>query len=522
MLFDSYIFIFCFLPATLFGYFLLTKYKKYYLAISWLVLASLFFYGWWNPKYLTLLLLSITVNYAFGYTLWKRAANGLDNKLLLFSGITLNLLFIGYFKYAYFLISNYNQVAPSAIDFDPIILPLGISFFTFQKIAFLVDASRGQLKDYRFSDYCLFVTFFPQLIAGPIVQHKQIIPQFANTKQLKVTAQNFNVGITIFFIGLLKKIGLADSIAVYANASFDAAAAGVHLTLFEAWGGALAYTFQLYFDFSGYSDMAIGLAYLFGIKLPINFFSPYKAKNIIDFWRRWHITLSSFLREYLYIPLGGNRKGPYRRQINLMLTMLLGGLWHGANWTFVLWGGLHGLYLMINHTWQQLCQKISFFAVFKKPFFSYLSHILTLTVVVVAWVPFRAENIHVTKSMLSSMFSIHALSIPKSLVLKYGFLNDIASKVGFQSNGMFYNGLADWYFGMVWIIGLLMVALIMPNTVQMMRRYLVAGRENQKPTMLVRALTWKPTTFWAIMTALIVLVSIMLISEDSEFLYFQF
>ncbi len=513
MLFDSYIFIFAFLPICLLFYALLTKYKQYGYALSWLVAASLFFYGWWNPPYLCLLLLSISVNFILGQVLRTRAAQAKVNTIPLFIGVTLNLLFIGYFKYAYFFVANLNQFVQHPIPFDPIILPLGISFFTFQKIAFLVDASRGEIKEFRFLDYCLFVTFFPQLIAGPIVQHKQIIPQFAEQEKLKVSSDNLSIGLTIFIIGLFKKIALADSIAVYANAAFNGAAAEVVLSFWEAWLGAVAYALQLYFDFSGYSDMAIGLAFMFGIKLPLNFFSPYKATSIIDFWHRWHMTLSVFLRDYLYIPLGGNRKGSFRRYLNLLITMLLGGLWHGANWTFVLWGMMHGAYLTINHLWRSLFGKWQF-----NP---RLGHALTFFAVVVAWVPFRADNLQVAKTMLNSMFSLQSISLPKSILNKFTILKEYAELLGFQGEGMFFNGLANWHYGLLWIAGLLVCAFIMPNTVQMMSKHFIpAGAVLEKSSLF--QFHWQPVKRWSVLLAMLALISIMLISEESEFLYFQF
>lgn len=520
MLFDSYIFIFCFLPVTLFGFYLLGKSQKYFLSLSWLVFASLFFYGWWDPKYLILLLISISVNYGLGKTLWTRASAGKNNQIPLFFGILFNLIFLGYFKYAYFFISNLNGVLLDPIAFDPIILPLGISFFTFQKIAFLVDASRGEIKAYKFIDYCLFVTFFPQLIAGPIVQHKQFIPQLEKPNALKMNSQTFSIGLTFFFMGLLKKIGLADGIAEYANAVFDGAATGIQLSFWEAWCGSFAYALQLYFDFSGYSDMAIGLAYLFGIKLPINFYSPYKATNIIDFWRRWHMTLSLFLRNYLYIPLGGNRKGSSKRYVNLMITMLLGGLWHGANWTFVVWGAMHGAYLMVNHFWRNLCENVGVFSLFKGRWFSVPARVLTLLAVVIAWVPFRADNIHVAISMFHSMLSFDYFALPNFLITKLGFVQQWLSNIGFINKGMFYNGLAKWQLGIIWIMGLLTIALALPNTTQMMARHFapISGVEVKPSTKL----TWQPSTRWAAVTAFIILMALMLLSDESEFLYFQF
>ncbi len=262
-------------------------------------------------------------------------------------GIAFNLGTLGYFKYFNFFVETANVVFNAGFNFDEIILPLAISFFTFQQITFLVDAYRGKACDYNFLHYALFVTFFPQLIAGPIVHHAEMMPQFLKRKTGGLSNASIAVGGSIFLLGLFKKVVLADNVAAYATPVFAAASAGQELTLIESWGGVLAYTFQLYFDFSGYSDMAIGLARMFGIVLPLNFNSPYKAASIIDFWRRWHMTLSRFLRDYVYFPLGGSLRGRMKRHINLMITMLLGGLWHGAGWTFVVWGGLHGIYLMI-------------------------------------------------------------------------------------------------------------------------------------------------------------------------------
>jgi len=350
MLFNSYQFIFLFLPITLLGFHLLGKEGYNRTAIAWLVGASLFFYGWWNPAYLALILFSIVFNYGVGVSLGY-APNSPKKKSVLFLGVASNLGLLGYYKYANFFIENINVITGAEIVLDQIILPLAISFFTFQQIAYLVDVYRDKVKEHNFLHYCLFVTFFPQLIAGPIVHHKEMLPQFAQAITYRLRAKHLAVGFTIFVIGLFKKVVLADGIAVYATPVFEIAEFNVALTFFEAWGGALAYSFQLYFDFSGYSDMAIGIARMFGIRLPLNFNSPYKAISIIDFWRRWHLTLSRFFRDYVYIPLGGQRKGEIRRLVNLAITMLLGGLWHGAGWTFVFWGGLHGLFLVINHIW---------------------------------------------------------------------------------------------------------------------------------------------------------------------------
>ncbi len=346
MHFSSYVFIFLFAPLAI-GLFFLIAHRSRRLAAGWLLLASLFFYGWWNPVYVPLLLLSITFNYVIGAAL----ANSGRRALLAF-GIAANLALLGYYKYAGLFAGTLDDAFGAGFGDLDIVLPLGISFFTFTQIAFLVDARRGGARAYDPVHYGLFVTYFPHLIAGPLYHHKEIVPQFARAEFYKPALDNMAVGASIFAIGLFKKLVLADSIGLFATEIFESAAGGPEPALLEAWGGALAFGLQIYFDFSGYSDMAIGVSRMLGVRLPINFHSPYKAASIIDFWRRWHMTLSRFLRHYLYIPLGGNRKGGARRYANLMIVMLLGGLWHGAGWTFALWGGLHGLYLMVNHGWR--------------------------------------------------------------------------------------------------------------------------------------------------------------------------
>ncbi len=307
MLFNSYEFIFIFLPVTFFIYFYLNRKRLTEASKGFLVVSSLFFYSWWNIIYLPLILLSMIFNYVIGTSLTKdEEYKKVSKKQLLTIGIIGNVGLLGYFKYADFFISNVNFVTGSDIPLLHLALPLAISFFTFQQIAYLVDSYRGETKEYDFLNYAVFVTFFPQLIAGPIMHHKEMMPQFANVRNKLINFKNILLGLFIFSIGLFKKVVIADTFAVWATNGFDNAEV---LTFFEAWATSFSYTFQLYFDFSGYTDMAIGAALLFNIKLPINFNSPYKALNIQDFWRRWHITLSRFLKDYIYIPLGGNRGG---------------------------------------------------------------------------------------------------------------------------------------------------------------------------------------------------------------------
>lgn len=422
MLFNSYAFIFFYLPVVLIGFFYLSRLNHAF-AAGWLALASLFFYGYWNPAYIGLLLSSIVCNYAFG--MWiaktKEPASGklgvvsstqVSKKQLLIVAVSANLLLLGYYKYANFFINNVNNIAGTHWDIGNIILPLGISFFTFTQIAFLVDTYQGKVKEYNFIHYVLFVTYFPHLIAGPILHHKEMMPQFAHPSSYKINWEHIATGLMLFTLGLCKKTLLADALAPYANGVFNGVQNGILPTAYEAWAGALAYTMQLYFDFSGYTDMALGIALLFNIKLPINFDSPYKATSIIDFWRRWHMTLSRFLRDYLYIPLGGNRKGTMRRYVNLMATMLLGGLWHGAGWTFVAWGALHGVYLTINNIWRDATAgKLPGWII--KP----AGGALTFIAVVAAWVVFRSADIVHAKNMLEAMFGIHARPISFSAVL---------------------------------------------------------------------------------------------------------
>lgn len=384
MLFNSVAYIFAFLPATFAVFWVLMWLGRKSLALSALSLASLFFYGWWNPVYVPLLLFLVLANYAVGYYL-ATASNW--RKPVLIAGLALNLTTLGYFKYAAFLAANTNALLGTGIDVGTIVLPLAISFFTFQKIAFICDAYAGKVNDLNFMRFGLFVSFFPQLIAGPIVHHREIMPQFAALEARHLTWDIVAKGLSLFSIGLFKKVVIADGLSQFVGPVFDAARDGAVLNTGDSWLGMLAYTFQLYFDFSGYSDMALGSALLFGIRLPVNFYSPYKATSIIDFWRRWHITLSNFLRDYLYIPLGGNREGPARRYVNLFITMLLGGLWHGAGWTFVIWGLLHGVYLIINHALRHLLGERKGFvrkaAGFATTFFA----------VALAWVFFRAASV---------------------------------------------------------------------------------------------------------------------------------
>jgi D-alanyl-lipoteichoic acid acyltransferase DltB (MBOAT superfamily) len=481
-------------------------------------LASLFFYGFWNPAYLLVLLLSISFNYIAGLGLSQQYGYTSKNSALLAFSITANLLLLGYFKYTNFLISNMNGILPVNLPLQEITLPLAISFFTFQQIAYLVDAYRGEVDSYNFLEYTLFVVFFPQLIAGPVVHHKDVIPQFLKHEIYQFNAGNVVIGLTYFSFGLFKKVVIADQVKNYADPIFNAAAHAEPTTLLMAWCGALAYALQLYFDFSGYSDMAIGLARMFGIKLPINFNSPYKAASIRDFWRRWHITLSNFLRDYLYIPLGGNRQGQFRQVLNLITTMLLGGLWHGAGWTFIFWGGLHGTYLIIHRQWENLSSFI-LPTPNKKPWWSQiLNCLITFMAVVVAWVFFRAPHMKAAILILESMCGLHGISLPSPLEKYLSFLSPLG--IQFQGVGELGFRISEAF---AWIFVLLLIVWLTPNTHQWLECYKPALNiqlSNISP--LWKRLQWRPNNLWLIISTAITVVSVFHISQDNEFIYFQF
>lgn len=484
MLFNSYEFIFLYLPVTFLGFFFIARHSHRG-AVLWLAIASLLFYSWWSPKFVFLLLASILFNFTMGYLIDQTKPLKKAQSILVFS-IAADLLLLGVFKYANFFIETAHSAGFQWNSLN-IVLPLGISFFTFTQIAYLIDVYRGTAHDYNFIHYLLFVTWFPHLIAGPVLHHKQMMPQFKTAATYRPNIQSLSVGLTFFSLGLFKKVLLADQFALFANPAFEVAQQGNQLMFSEAWIGALAYTLQLYFDFSGYSDMAVGLSAMFNIRLPFNFDSPYKAASLIDFWRRWHMTLSSFLRDYLYIPLGGNRKGLFRRHFNLMVTMLLGGLWHGASWNFVLWGGLHGIYLVFNHGWRKLMGvKNSPINGFEHAF----GTLITFLLVVIAWVPFRAANIHASTLIWEGM-------------LKFDASNFVAAK----------NQDA-----LLWILIGLIIIWAAPNTQQLLRNFL-SYRENIGG---YSRFAWKPSRSYAVITGLIFATSVLFFKKNSPFLYFQF
>ncbi|MES2878575.1 MAG: MBOAT family protein [Pseudomonadota bacterium] len=517
MLFNSAEFLFLFLPVLLIIFFQLGRYS-HRLAATWLTAGSLFFYAWWNPAYVGLLLASIVFNYMVGYALARGHDVGSSRrKRLLVLGVSGDLLLLGYYKYANFFIDSLNGTVGTSYSLASIILPLGISFFTFTQIAFLVDAARGHAKEIDFIHYSLFVTYFPHLIAGPVLHHKEMMPQFKQATTYRFNTEFLTVGMTIFALGLFKKVVLADGVAPYASPVFMAADQGELLGFFQAWGGALAYTLQLYFDFSGYSDMAIGLSYLIGVRLPLNFNSPYKAVNITEFWRRWHMTLSRFLRDYLYIPLGGNKNGPARRYINLIATMLLGGLWHGAGWTFVVWGGLHGLYLVIHHAWQGWRARLGHDVSRASRPGRVFGVMLTFLAVVVGWVFFRATTLDAALAILGAMAGRNGVSLPDVLALHGGpFTAWLAGK------GVIFTPGAGRVFIMtfIWIAALLPIVFLAPNTQQIMSGFKPAldqGIDRYRTRWV-----WVANRPWGVIMAFVLACGLLSMARPSEFLYFQF
>jgi alginate O-acetyltransferase complex protein AlgI len=478
MLFNSYPFIFLFLPIALIGYFALGRWGQL-APVIWLALASLAFYAVSGWPFVALLLASIAFNYFIGWLLIARRLSSRLRLIVLTAGVSGDLVVLGYFKYAGFLAANINALFSTGLGVN-VLLPVGISFYTFTQIAFLVDAYRGNVARYALPHYALFVTYFPHLIAGPILHHRDMIPQFEAAESKSPKPHLILCGLMIFAIGLFKKTGLADGIQPLVTLAFGP----VTPSFDQAWIGALAYTFQLYFDFSGYSDMAIGISLMFGIFLPLNFNSPYKATSIVDFWRRWHMTLSQFLRDYLYIPLGGNRHGRVLRYVNLMITMGLGGLWHGAAWTFVIWGALHGVYLCINHAWTHFSPAVA-------PRFARVGNfaglMVTFLAVVIAWVFFRADNITSALSVLSRMAD------PTQIVFSRG-------------------EIADALFVLVYAV----IAGLAPSTQEIM------GYDHANRTVGETLGAWSRRPAFLYASAAVLAFGILGIQQHSEFIYFRF
>ena len=480
------------------------------LSIAWLVVASLFFYGWWNPIYLLLIVGSSVFNFWLGAALtgrWKR-----QRKLaILVMGVAANLLLLGYFKYANFFIDNVNYVLGTDVQVAPIFLPLAISFFTFQQISFLVDAYRGRIKDYSFVHYMLFVTFFPQLIAGPIVHHAEMMPQFDDDETYRPQRKNIEVGLSIFAVGLFKKVVLADHFMTFASPVYQAVDAGITLSMLEYWLGATAFTLQLYFDFSGYSDMAIGAARLFGIKLPINFYSPFKALNVAQLWRRWHMTLTRFATEYVFMPMTLSR-GRKAIQNNAseqkkfwsavaypsMVTFLLIGIWHGAGWNFAIFGALQGGFIIVNNLWQQfrhntLKQNLNETTLIGR----FAARGLTTLCAIFSLVFFKAATTSGALTMAGGMLGLDGITLDTAIIGARSLL--IYATVGFA------------------------IIFLLPNTQQLFVDHEPSLEPPRKEVRwALEKLKWSPNWQWAVICSAMFVTAMLNMSKVSEFIYFQF
>ena len=490
MLFNSYSFIFIFLPLVIAVYFIINKYFPAKWARLFLLVSSLSFMSLWNIYFAAVLIFSVLFNYALGSVL-SNAAGSLNSRrknLVFFIAITGNVLLLGFFKYSNFFLGTINYLFSANLGLLNLILPIGISFYTFMQIAWLTDIYRHGGFRYDFISYCLYVTFFPYVISGPIAYHSEVIPQLQSEKVCRLNTANVCRGLFIFSIGLFKKTVIADTLALVANGGFDAAGA---LTFTEAWLTSLSYTMQLYFDFSGYTDMAIGVALVFNIDIPANFNSPYKSLDIQEFWRRWHITLSRFLRDYIYIPLGGNRKGEYRTLTNLMLTFLIGGLWHGAAWTFVFWGFLHGAALCVHRLWMKTGIRMN----------KVLAWFLTFNFINIAWVFFRAHSWDNAINVLTGMAGLHGILVSPNLAGN-PFLQKL-TVIGIRFGGWrthLPNAETYVYFFCILLIPFVLIA---KNSNELLQRF----QTNWKTVLAV---------------SMMMILGLLLLNETSSFVYFNF
>lgn len=493
MLFNSQIFLFLFLPVTAACFIFLARKGWLQSALVWAIASSLFFYGWWNPPYLLVIVASIILNYIVGCSIADFRGRKISTCILV-AGVSSNLFALAYFKYSNFFMANVAYLLQRGYNAEQIILPLAISFFTFQQIAFLVDTYREKKQFPDLVSYSFFVSFFPQLIAGPIARHHEIIPQIKQTLLNKINKESLAIGLSIFSIGLFKKVVIADRISGVIDPIYESSKYAGSVQLWEGWTAALGYYFQIYFDFSAYSDMAVGLGLIFGIRLPQNFNSPYKAKSIIEFWRCWHMTLSRFLRDYLYIPLGGSRRGYYKYYRNLGIVMLLGGLWHGAAWGFILWGAVHGTLLIVNHLWKRFFNSGSSF--FASRFWIAIAWIMTTCCIVFAWILFRAESLSSASEIYRAIAGMNGLG-------------------SLAEHSKFFALLAILWF---WV-------LTLPNTLELFRKKLAReefGIDYTTGIFSAINVVWIPTKTWAVFCALLFFWSAINVGGVSEFIYFQF
>jgi D-alanyl-lipoteichoic acid acyltransferase DltB (MBOAT superfamily) len=544
MLFNSYEFLFAFLPLTVAGFFTLGAASRGW-ALGWLIVASLVFYAWWRPVNVLIIAPSIIINYIAAQTLlrlnqdekWKGAS-----WIVLLLGVTFNVAFLGYFKYIDFLSGTINDVFGTNLILRHVVLPLGISFITFQKIALLIDVHAGRVKSVRFQDYCLFVLFFPQLIAGPIVHYREVMPQFQRAS-CRFDKENVAVGLTLLCFGLFKKVVLADSIAPFVSPIYERAAAEGGTTLLLAWIAVFGFTLQVYFDFSAYSDMALGLARLFGIRLPQNFNSPLKATSITDFWLRWHMTLTRFLTGYLYNPLvllltrrRAERGLPrpvagkatigafaYLIMFPMLLTMFLSGIWHGAGYTFIVFGLLHGIYLTINQAWRQFGLRLWPDRATHDRWMTPIGAVLVFIGVTVAMAFFRSPTIASALDIVEGMAGLHGLALPQAIYDALGPVTGVLQSSGVKSIAPELWSVRDFMMTMAWIAALALVAYGCPNTLQILARYEPAlGVKAPAAGSSVRALEWTTSLPWAVAVSVLAVASILSLGGPSAFLYWQF
>jgi D-alanyl-lipoteichoic acid acyltransferase DltB (MBOAT superfamily) len=517
MLFNSYEFVFAFLPVTVVVFFALGAASRTW-ALRWIIVASLFFYAWWRPVNLLIVTPSILVNFVLARALRRFQERRGVADAVLWTGIAFNVAFLGYFKYANFAASVVNDVFGTQFVLAQIVLPLGISFITFQKIAFLIDVHAERIQAFRFQDYCLFVLFFPQLIAGPIVHYRELMPQLERARCV-FDGENVSIGLTLFVVGLCKKVFLADSVAPLVNAVYEQAASGGPVAFLPAWLGAVGFTLQIYFDFSGYSEMALGIARFFGIRLPLNFNSPLRASSIIDFWLRWHVTLTRFLTAYIYNPLalaltrrrvarGAQPIGAPAATVGsfvelimfpTLLTMLVSGIWHGAGYLFILWGFLHGLYLSVNHAWRLTIARTWKNKKAYARVMSPIGFLITFGCVVISMVVFRSSTLPTVIEIWKGMLGLSGFT--------------------------FHNGIADVERMGIWVMVLAVIAFLGPNTLELLSKYDPAlgwiGRHASDATTPGRPV-WRPSLAWAVAIAFVSSIGILYLGGQTEFLYWQF
>ncbi len=542
MLFNSFEFLFLFLPVALFGFYLLGS-RSRTSAIRWLIFASLVFYAWWRPVNVLIIAPSIVVNFVLARILLRintRVGSRRTSAAVLLVGISFNIVFLGVFKYTDFILGTINDVFGTNFVLLHIILPLGISFITFQKIAFLIDVQAGRVKSFTFQEYCTFVLFFPQLVAGPIVHYREMMPQF-HAALCRFDKDHCAIGLTLLVFGLFKKVVLADHVALFVTPIYNEAAAGARVSFISAWMAAIGFTLEIYFDFSGYTDMALGLARFCGIKLPPNFSSPLRATNIIDYWLRWNMTLTRFLTGYIYNPMVlwltrrrltkgksafGGRDTTIGAFVSLLMfptviTMFISGLWHGAGYGFIVWGLLHGIYLTVNHGWRVFAARLWSNRQRYDRIMNPAGWIITFVSVTTAMVFFRAPTITSAIDVVKGIIGLNGITLPQALFNHLWRFTSALHGIGVMPDA---GSSQDFLKTTMWISVLMFIALGCPNTLQILARYEPALGVKAQPTKLAlgKILEWEASLPWAIAMSAIAVIAVVSIGGPSEFLYWQF